>query len=97
MGSGSGAQELAPNMPLEAEPRDGAENLGMGHQTESGNVCWLRCITEYIWEVRNGCWSDSQAESQAGRGKRGQKVCNDGVTLAYQGVINKYSWGQTAF
>lgn len=50
-----------------------------------------------IWEVQNGCWSDLQAEGQAGRGKLGQKVCNDGVTPAYQAVINKDSWGQTAF
>lgn len=44
-----------------------------------------------IWDVQNECWSDPQAEGQVGRGKFGQKGCNDGVTPAYQAVINKDS------
>lgn len=50
-----------------------------------------------IWEVQDGCWSDPQAAGQAGRGKLGQKVCNDGVTPACQAAITKDSWGQTVF
>lgn len=45
---------------------------------------------ENIWEVQNGRHSDPQAESQAGRGKFGQKVCNEGVALAFQGLIKSH-------
>lgn len=41
VGSGSGAQELCPRVPTEAEPSNRTENLGTGYQAESGNICWL--------------------------------------------------------
>lgn len=40
-GSGSGAQELCHRVPMEAEPSDRTEDLGTGHQAESGNICCL--------------------------------------------------------
>lgn len=41
VGSGSGAQELCHIVPMEAEPSYRTEDLGTGHQVESGNICWL--------------------------------------------------------
>lgn len=64
---------------------------GLRKEIRSGRLAWGQAVglrsllplrpwrqnEEMIWEVQNGCWSDPQAESQAGRGKLRQKVRND--------------------
>lgn len=82
---------------IQRYPQRQNQGTGNGVPARVWHHLWLWGVIENIWEVQNGCWSDPQAESQAGRGKLGQKVRNDGVTPVYQGVINKDSWGQTAY